>query len=352
MEIIFNRAALKEAAKQSLQNRYWLSLAVALLTGTAGIGGHFTFSSNFGDNSSGIFSSRLQGSSYYALIMGIMLTLGIVFLALTVYSIIKLYWVGGPLSVGGKRYFIGLTKGEGRFYDIGYAFLKHTPDSYKNVRQTMFCTVIFTYLWYLLPAVPTTIGAIGLLCFGEKTAVIFLPIMLLSLPLLVLSVIKVMDYEFIPYLLAEHPGMQRRDVFAASAALIRGHKGDIFVLGLSFIGWILLGMLCCGIGVVFVLPYMEATYAHAYAVLCRMFEQNRFAAASAMPYTNAQAPAQDPQSTAPEYAGEMPDAPLQTMTDPSDQPTQPNRSNDQAVQSDLSNDQPEQSDQSSDRGEE
>lgn len=352
MEITFNRAALKEAAKQSLQNRYWLSLAVALLTGTVSLGGHFTFSSNFGDDSSGFFPSPLRGSSYYALIMGILLALGIAFLVLTVYSIVKFYWVGGPLSVGGKRYFIGLTKGEGRFSDIGYAFLKHTPDSYKNVRQTMFCTVIFTYLWFLLPTAPTTIGLIGLLCFGEKAAVIFLPIMLLSLPLLVLSVIKVMDYEFIPYLLAEHPEMQRRDVFAASAALIRGHKGDVFVLGLSFIGWILLGMLCCGIGVIFVLPYMEATYAHAYAVLCRMFEQNRFTAASAMPYTNAQASAQDPQSAAPEHAEEMPDAPLQTMTDPSDQPTQPNRSNDQAVQSDLSNDQPEQSDQSNDRGEE
>lgn len=328
MEITFNRAALKQVAKQSLQNRYWLSLAVALLTGTISIGGHFTFSSNFGDDSSSIFPSRLSGSPYDSFVIGILSVLGIAFLILTVYSIVKLYWVGGPLSVGGKRYFIGLTKGEGRFCDIGYAFLRHTPDSYKNVRKTMFCKVMFTYLWYLLPMAPITIGGLGLLCFGEKAGIIFLPITLLSLPLLVLSVIKVMDYEFIPYLLAEHPEMQRRDVFAASAALIRGHKCDVFVLGLSFIGWILLGMLCCGIGVVFVLPYIEATYAHAYAFLCRMFEQNRFAVASAMSHTNAKMPTQDPQSVAPEHAGKMPDASLQITKDTSDQPVQPDLSND------------------------
>ena len=34
---------------------------------------------------------------------------------------------------------------------------------------------------------------------------------------------------------------------------------------LSFIGWVLLGALACGIGTLFVTPYMEATYAELYA---------------------------------------------------------------------------------------
>ena len=42
---------------------------------------------------------------------------------------------------------------------------------------------------------------------------------------------------------------------------------DMFVLDLSFIGWFLLGMLALIVGVLFVLPYQNATYAELYAVL-------------------------------------------------------------------------------------
>ncbi|NLC78376.1 MAG: DUF975 family protein, partial [Ruminococcaceae bacterium] len=47
----------------------------------------------------------------------------------------------------------------------------------------------------------------------------------------------------------------------------QGEKWDIFVLGLSFIGWYMLGILACGLGVLFVNPYSEATYAELYGAL-------------------------------------------------------------------------------------
>ena len=46
-----------------------------------------------------------------------------------------------------------------------------------------------------------------------------------------------------------------------------GQKWEIFVLQLSFLGWILLGSLLCGIGLFFVEPYVQATYAELYAKL-------------------------------------------------------------------------------------
>ena len=46
-----------------------------------------------------------------------------------------------------------------------------------------------------------------------------------------------------------------------------GHKFDIFILRLSFIGWYLLGLLCLVIGTLFVLPYEYATEAELYLVL-------------------------------------------------------------------------------------
>jgi uncharacterized membrane protein len=46
-----------------------------------------------------------------------------------------------------------------------------------------------------------------------------------------------------------------------------GCKFDIFVLHLSFIGWCLLGVLALGVGILFVGPYIEATFAELYATL-------------------------------------------------------------------------------------
>ena len=44
-------------------------------------------------------------------------------------------------------------------------------------------------------------------------------------------------------------------------------KSDLFILDLSFLGWIILGLICCGIGILFVLPYPEATNAEVYLIL-------------------------------------------------------------------------------------
>ena len=44
-------------------------------------------------------------------------------------------------------------------------------------------------------------------------------------------------------------------------------KADLFILDLSFLGWIILGLICCGIGILFVLPYLEATNAEVYLIL-------------------------------------------------------------------------------------
>ena len=42
---------------------------------------------------------------------------------------------------------------------------------------------------------------------------------------------------------------------------------DMFVLDLSFIGWFLLGLLACGVGVLFVVPYFQAVQAELFAKL-------------------------------------------------------------------------------------
>ena len=41
----------------------------------------------------------------------------------------------------------------------------------------------------------------------------------------------------------------------------------LLVKPLSFLGWIILGAICCGIGLLFVQPYPEATKAEVYLIL-------------------------------------------------------------------------------------
>ena len=81
------------------------------------------------------------------------------------------------------------------------------------------------------------------------------------------GVIKAYEYSMIPYLLAENPNLSASQAFSLSKQMTTGQKMDLFVLDLSFLGWIILGALCCGIGLLFVQPYPEATKTEVYLIL-------------------------------------------------------------------------------------
>ena len=45
---------------------------------------------------------------------------------------------------------------------------------------------------------------------------------------------------------------------------MKGHKMNLFILQLSFIGWIILMGITCGIAGLYVLPYYNATLSNFY----------------------------------------------------------------------------------------
>ena len=49
--------------------------------------------------------------------------------------------------------------------------------------------------------------------------------------------------------------------------MMDGHKMDLFLLILSFIGWFLLSILTLGIGLLWLIPYMYTSIAHFYEQL-------------------------------------------------------------------------------------
>ena len=71
----------------------------------------------------------------------------------------------------------------------------------------------------------------------------------------------------VPYILVENPNIEPSKAIRQSIQMTDGHKMNMFILDLSFLGWYILGTLMLGIGVLFVNPYYEATYAQLYVSL-------------------------------------------------------------------------------------
>lgn len=71
-------------------------------------------------------------------------------------------------------------------------------------------------------------------------------------------------YGMVPYLLRDYPELSAREALRTSRQMMEGHIWDLFVLDLSFIGWILLSIMTAGIGLLWVEPYMETTRAAFY----------------------------------------------------------------------------------------
>lgn len=85
-----------------------------------------------------------------------------------------------------------------------------------------------------------------------------------SLLFFIPGIVKAFAYSMAPYILAENPQMTAREALDESKRITKGYKGDLFVLQLSFIGWMLLVPLTLGLLGIWLNPYMSAATANAY----------------------------------------------------------------------------------------
>jgi uncharacterized membrane protein len=95
-----------------------------------------------------------------------------------------------------------------------------------------------------------------------------------SLLFVIPGIVKAYAYSQMFFILAENPGISVRKAMSISKVMTQGHKADLFVMGLSFLGWAILSSITCGIGTLWLIPYMNMSYANAYydlknqALLC------------------------------------------------------------------------------------
>ncbi len=100
------------------------------------------------------------------------------------------------------------------------------------------------------------------------TIVISVFCFLWSLLLVIPGIIAAYSYRQAYYILFDHPDYGILDCIRESKRMMRGNKGELFVLDLSFIGWHIVCALTLGILYIWKLPYIEVTYAGFYNAVC------------------------------------------------------------------------------------
>lgn len=98
----------------------------------------------------------------------------------------------------------------------------------------------------------------------KVTFLVELKVFLWSLLFVIPGIVKTISYSMAMYVLAENKGMSARACINESKKMTKGHKMELFVLALSFIGWGLLVVVTLGIASIWVAPYMQATFTNAY----------------------------------------------------------------------------------------
>ena len=83
--------------------------------------------------------------------------------------------------------------------------------------------------------------------------VIIIPLSLVTLG--IAGIIFAYAYKMVPLLMRDYPEIGAREALKLSRELMKGHKKDLFVLQFTFIGWFILAILSCGIGLLWLIPY-------------------------------------------------------------------------------------------------
>ena len=135
-----------------------------------------------------------------------------------------------PLTWGFQTLFLGAVRG-------GEATAK---DMFEGYNKELFSRVLTTTLLY------------------------YVYVFLWSLLLLIPGCIKSYSYAMTPYILKDNPEMKNNAAIEESMRMMDGHKLELFILDLSFIGWAILSILTCCIGFLWLVPYMNMARVNFY----------------------------------------------------------------------------------------
>lgn len=138
-----------------------------------------------------------------------------------------------PIEVGTCKFFVENAKEPAEAKYLKYAFSR---ENYVKVVDTMLIRSIIFFFSFLLFTIP--------------------------------GIVKCYEYCMVPYLLADRPELDRKQIFQLSKEMMHGQKWKCFLLDLSFLLWYVLELLSCNIvGAVWGVPYRRAVKAELYLML-------------------------------------------------------------------------------------
>ncbi len=136
--------------------------------------------------------------------------------------------LSGPLELGLILFFLKLVRNEPIEFNTGFQGF----NNFGNALVVYLFKVLFIFLWSLLFLIP--------------------------------GIIKSFSYSQAIYILADNPKIEAAQAITKSRKMMNGAKGKLFGLYLSFIGWVLLCLLTCGIGFLWLTPYIQTASANFY----------------------------------------------------------------------------------------
>ncbi len=136
--------------------------------------------------------------------------------------------IAGPLVIGVTMYYLAFARNqEPKLEKMFEGF-----NIFGKALGLFLLQLLFTFLWMLLFIVPGIIAAFR--------------------------------YAMAYYILIDNPQLTPMEAIEQSKKMMKGHKGKLFGLCFSFIGWALLACLTFGIGFLWLMPYMEVAQAKFY----------------------------------------------------------------------------------------
>ena len=171
--------------------------------------------------------------SQYGISLGVFILHGIITWVLSQFLLgLGMIFVGMPLTVGLAKFDLDVYRGDTGEVETMFQVGFDGQTYWRNV-GSMLVMGIFVFLWSLLLIVP--------------------------------GIIKALAYSMTPYILAESKSVDALDAITLSRKMTRGHKGKVFMMLLSFIGWLLLSILTFGLlNLFFTGPYMSKSLAGLY----------------------------------------------------------------------------------------
>ncbi|WP_027728559.1 DUF975 family protein [Treponema sp. C6A8] len=94
-------------------------------------------------------------------------------------------------------------------------------------------------------------------------------IFLWSLLFVIPGIIKLFAYSQTMFITAEYKSVSVPKALRISNIITNGHKMDLFIMILSFLGWAILASIPAGLGFIFLKPYMKLSFINAYHAMMK-----------------------------------------------------------------------------------